>query len=383
MHSLRGQQKAAFFLALSISACGDVESQNNGSQTEAFVFDLPVGFPEPAIPRENPMTTEKVRLGRHLFYERGLSANNTQSCADCHHQDKAFSDGKVRSVGSTGEELARNSLSLTNVAYNTTYTWANSSLLTLEQQILIPMFGEFPVELGITGNEEAVLDRLRENALYVTLFENAFPDLDEPIDFDSIVKSLAAFIRTMISGNSAYDEFVYGGDERALSPEALRGLELFLSERLECFHCHSGVNFTNSTNHESSGFLERPFHNTGLYNLDGEGSYPTIDTGLLAHTGNAADMGRFRPPTLRNIALTAPYMHDGSVATLEEVIDIYAAGGRNIESGELTGDGRQNPLKSGFVSGFVLSDDEKADLLAFLEALTDQTFLERQDLAAP
>ncbi|HEX4975818.1 MAG TPA: di-heme enzyme, partial [Pseudomonadales bacterium] len=149
---------------------------------------------------------------------------------------------------------------------------------------------------------------------------------------------------------------------------------LFFSERTECFHCHGGYNFSDSTVDRSLFFVERPFHNTGLYNVDGQGAYPADNQGLIAATLDPSDMGKFRAPTLRNIALTAPYMHDGSIQTLEEVIDSYGAGGRNITSGPHAGDGRANPFKDSFVKGFSLNPQEKADLIAFLNSLTDTEF---------
>ncbi|MEM8614393.1 MAG: di-heme enzyme, partial [Cyanobacteria bacterium P01_H01_bin.105] len=162
-----------------------------------------------------------------------------------------------------------------------------------------------------------------------------------------------------------------------------RGEALFNSERLECFHCHSGLNFSDSTHHERSGFTEIAFHNTGLYNIDGRGAYPPKNIGVQEITQRATDMGKFRAPTLRNIQVTAPYMHDGSIATLEEAIEHYAAGGRTIESGPYAGVGRENPLKSSFIAGFSLTDIEKQDLMAFLHSLTDQSFLSDPRLSSP
>jgi cytochrome c peroxidase len=160
-------------------------------------------------------------------------------------------------------------------------------------------------------------------------------------------------------------------------------MELFYSERLECHHCHGGFNFTEASVHAGSAFDAALFHNTGLYDLDGAGAYPAGNTGLYELTGEPADMGRFRAPTLRNVAVTAPYMHDGSVETLEEVIRIYEAGGRLIEDGPWAGDGRSSPLKSGLIPGFALTDDERADLVAFLESLTDARFLTDPRFADP
>jgi cytochrome c peroxidase len=344
------------------------------SPEETYAWNLPAGFPLPYVPPDNPMTAEKVLLGRFLFYDPRLSGNGTMACASCHAQALAFSDGQTVPHGSTGQPLARNSQGLGNVAYYSTLTWANPVLTDLERQILIPLFSEFPVEMGVTGHEAEVLARLRSDARYQTLFAEAFPDAADPYDWAYIVQALASFNRALISANSAYDRYVLG-DIAALTPSEIRGMDLFLSEALECHHCHGGFNFTGSTRQRTTTFIEAPFHNTGLYNLDRNGAYPANNTGVAEITNRPIDMGRFRAPSLRNVALTAPYMHDGSVATLEEVIRIYEAGGRLIHTGPFAGDGRQSPLKSGFVAGFRLTDAERADLLAFLHALTDPTFI--------
>jgi cytochrome c peroxidase len=347
-----------------------------------YDWNLPEGIPLPAVPANNPMTDEKVELGRFLFYDVRLSGNGGQSCASCHLQRFAFTDRNVNAIGSTGEFHPRNAMTLTNAAYNATYTWANPNLLVLERQIPIPMFGEFPVELGITGNEEIVLERFRTDENYQRMFAAAFPDANTPITYENITKALSSFVRTLISVDSPYDRYLRG-DENAISPSAQRGAELFFSEQLECHHCHTGFNFSLSTMTVNSTFPERPFFNTGLYNIDGQGAYPHPNTGVYEITANNQDIGRFRPVTLRNIALTAPYMHDGSVATLEEVIQVYADGGRNIETGEFVGDGRDNPFKSGFIAGFTISDQDKADLIAFLESLSDEGFITNPAFSDP
>jgi cytochrome c peroxidase len=344
---------------------------------------LPAGVPKPVVPDDNPMSVEGVALGRHLFYDMRLSGNGTQSCATCHAQSLSFTDGRRTSTGSTGDALARNAQPIINVAYNSTLTWGNPLLEKLEQQIQIPMFAEFPVELGITGREEVVLQRFRDDVTYQALFRAAFPGDPDPVTYANIVKALASFSRALVSFGSPYDRLVYGGDDSALSEAAKRGMALFLSERLECHHCHTGFNFTQSTQHEGTTFVERPFFNTGLYSLDANGAYPANNQGLAELTNDANDMGKFRPPTLRNVALTGPYMHDGSVETLDEVIAIYGRGGRLIESGPLAGDGRLNPHKSGLVPGFQLDDQERADLLAFLQSLTDTSILSDERFSDP
>jgi len=349
-------------------------------QQEKFNWNLRKDFPEPQVPKDNPMTQAKVELGRHLFYDVNLSANQNQSCASCHIQKYAFAENLVTSVGSTGHILRRNANSLVNIAYNKTLTWAHDGLTSIERQLLIPMFGEDPIELGITGHEIEILARFK-SPKYLQLFQEAFPD--QEINFDLIVKSLASFVRSLISLDSPFDRYAYDGDDSAISESALRGMNLFFSEKLECHHCHGGFNFTQSTFHEKQLLDRRPFHNTGLYYVATDKGYPNIDIGLAEISLDPKDNGRFRAPSLRNITESAPYMHDGSIPTLEEVINFYAAGGRDITEGEFRGDGRKNPLKNAFIKGFEISEEEKQDLLAFLDALTDKTFLSNPNFAKP
>ncbi len=344
-------------------------------------WDLPPGFPEPRVPADNPMNAAKVELGRRLFYDKRLSENGTQACASCHRQELAFSDGRVHAVGSTGESHRRNSMSLANVAYAARLTWANPHLARLEDQALVPMFGDAPVELGMPDAAELVR-RLMRDSDYPDLFHAAFPGESEPLRLDNVTRAIAAFERTLVSGDSAYDRYAHG-DRDALSAAALRGMDLFFSERLECFHCHGGFNFADAVDHAKLPEPERAFHNNALYNVDGKGAYPRIDRGLFEITEDPADMGRFKAPTLRNIAVTAPYMHDGSIATLEEAIEHYASGGRTIESGANAGSGSESPLKDEFLVGFVLREAERDDLLAFLHSLTDQAFLRDSRFAEP
>lgn len=340
----------------------------------AWTWELPPGFPEPVVPADNPMTAEKVALGRHLFYDARLSGNGTQSCASCHVQALAFSDPRPRVVGSTGERHPRGSMSLANVAYSPALTWANPLLRSLEQQALIPMFGENPVELGLAGQEAALFARLRAEPRYRELFAAAYPGAPELFTVSHIVKALGAFQRTLISGRSPYDRYQQG-DSSALSASAKRGEEIFFSEQAECFHCHGGFNFTGTVNYVGKGFVEIEFHNTGLYNIDGQGAYPAANTGIAEVTTDPLDMGKFKAPSLRNIAVTAPYMHDGSVATLDEVIEHYNAGGRTITSGPYQGVGADSPFKSEFLKPMGLTARQKRDLIAFLQSLTDSTFL--------
>lgn len=348
-----------------------------------YEWQLPPGFPYPNVPADNPMTKEKVELGRWLFHDRRLSLNRTQSCATCHVQARAFADARGRGLGSTGELHPRGPMSLANVAYAPVLTWANPNVRQLEQQALVPVFGDHPVELGMTGREGLLLQRLKAVNLYKRLFPAAFPASGDPFTLDNVMKAIASFERTILSGNSPYDEYRRGDDPNAISEAAKRGEALFFSERLECFHCHGGFNFTGTIDYLGKGFAEVEFHNTGLYNVKGRVSYPEPNVGLYEFTQAAEDVGKFKAPTLRNIALTAPYMHDGSISTLEGVIDHYRAGGRSIRSGPRAGIGFDNPNKSEFVKSFELNTQEKADLLSFLHSLTDRTLLTDPLLSDP
>jgi cytochrome c peroxidase len=343
-----------------------------------------LSYPPMRVPPDNPISAQKTALGRRLFYDRRLSVNSTLSCADCHRQAFAFSDPRPLSVGATGEATTRNAMTLTNVAYNGRYTWANDSLKTLEQQALVPLTSGHPIEMGLVdGEAQGALRRLRDDVAYGPLFRHAFPGEQDPVTLTNVVRAISTFVRTLVSFESPYDRFLRG-DAAALGEDARRGMTLFRSNQLKCTRCHDGINFRMTPGHRTSQDDETvAYHNTGLYNLAGDGSYPLTDRGLFDVTHVAADMGRFKAPTLRNVAVTAPYMHDGSIATLEAVLDHYAAGGRVIASGPDAGDGRRNPHKSPLVPGFPLTPAQKRDLLAFLDSLTDRAFLTNPAFADP
>lgn len=349
----------------------------------AYKWDLPKGFPTPRVPADNPMSAEKVELGRRLFYDTRLSVNGAQSCATCHKQSLAFTDGRARGLGATGESHTRGPMSLANIAYSPVLTWGNPLMTSLERQALVPMVGENPVELGLAGHEPDLYARLKLEPAYQRLFPRSFPDDADPVSLQNIAKAIAAFERTLISGRSAYDRYQFDGDQSAISESAKRGEELFFGEKTECFHCHGGFNLTETVDFVGKGEVEVEFHNTGLYNVDGKGSYPLENTGVHSVTGKPDDMGRFKAPSLRNVAVTAPYMHDGSIATLDEVLDHYAAGGRTIRTGPNAGVGNDSPRRSGFVRGFTLSAQERSDVKAFLESLTDRSFLADARFADP
>jgi cytochrome c peroxidase len=325
-----------------------------------FDWNLPQGFPRPAIPADNPMSAAKAELGRYLFYDARMSVNGKQSCGTCHRQELAFTDGRAHAQGATGQLHPRSSMSLVNVAYVPFLTWANPTITSLEQQMLIPMLGEEPIELGLKGHEQEFLEALRGDPVYQRLFPQAFPEAGDPYTISNVTKAIAAFERSIVSMRSPYDRYRWGGDSSAISDAAKRGeLLFFSSERAGCFQCHAGWSFSGPIQFEGSAVTERGrFFNTGV------SSYAAPNRGLFEQTGRPEDMGKFRAPSLRNIAVTAPYMHDGSLPTLEDVVHHYAAGGKF-----------DHPNKSHILRRLNLTDSDKRDLVEFLKSLTDEEAL--------
>ena len=309
------------------------------------------------------MTAEKVELGRYLFYDSRLSGNGKQSCASCHRQELAFTDGRGRGLGSTRKLHPRGPMGLVNIAYAPRLTWANATLESLEEQVLTPMFGTEPVELGLKGHEAKLVALIQSEPVYRELFPKVFGK--DPYTVPNLIKAIAAFERSIVSMRSPYDRYRWGGEPNAISESAKRGEILFSSSKGGgCFQCHGGWNFSGAVRFE--GKREATGENdprTAFFNT-GVSAYKEPNRGIFEHTKDPQDLGKFRAPSLRNIAVTAPYMHDGSMATLEDILDHYMAGGRFRSSST---SGRINP--------FSLSQTEKADLLEFLKSLTDDALL--------
>jgi cytochrome c peroxidase len=339
-----------------------------------YQWNLPKGFPKPYVPAGNPMTAAKVELGRYLFYDARMSVNGKASCSTCHKQELAFTDGRAVGQGATGDLHSRGAMSLVNIAYSAALTWSNPQVKDLEEQALVPMFGDHPVELGLKQGD-GFLPLLRSDGKYRGLFEAAFPAEADRFTVANVTKAIASFERSIISARSPYDRYHYDGDDAAVSEAAKHGEKLFFNQHLSCFRCHGGFNFSDATVSERNAGRTVEFHNTGLYNVAGALSYPAPNTGIYEFTMGPGDVGKFKAPTLRNIAVTGPYMHDGSIATLEGVLDHYAAGGRTIASGPHAGLGHDNPNKDPLIGGFELSPEDRKDLIAFLETLTDQAVL--------
>ena len=304
-----------------------------------YLYQLPPGFPPPMASTENPMTIAKVELGRRLFYDPILSADQSISCNSCHKQEFAFADNVSISSGVAGRLGFRNAPTLANVAYLGAMH-KDGGVPKLDMQAATPIEDAAEMDLSIFD----AADRLNADETYQEAFFRAF---GRKADAFTITRALAAFQRTMISGNSSYDRFLQNPEQYPLSAAAQSGMELFFSEELACSSCHTGFNFTNNA-----------FLNNGT-KLD-----YSADPGVYRVSIDSLDIGKFRVPTLRNIALTAPYMHDGSLPDLEAVINHYNQGGK------------EHPLQDSRIQPLHLSAQQKEDLKAFLEALTDETFIE-------
>ncbi len=304
---------------------------------------VPLGLPPVPIPPDNPPTEETIALGRRLYYDPGLSVDGTISCATCHAPNLGFGDGKALSNGVDGKLGTRSAPTVVNAAYNTLQFWDGRSA-SLEKQAEGPMAN--PVEMGHTL--EGVVKFAQSDPTYRELFLKAWGT--EQITIDLVTKSIASFERTVVIGNSPFDRFYYGGDKKALSLAAQRGLKLFLNPKKgNCSVCHV-------IGKKYALFTDNKFHNIGV-GADTSGNF--ADVGLYAQSRNTADMGAFKTPTLRNIAETAPYMHDGSQATLKDVVDHYVGGGTS------------NPHLDKEIHALdFLTFNERSDLKAFLESLT-------------
>lgn len=334
-----------------------------------------------ATSRKNQTTDNQVTLGRYLFFDRRLSVNNTRSCGTCHNPEFAFTDGYKRSLGAYADLHQRNTQPLFNLLHLKYLTSADSSLHFAEQQMINPLYSQHPVEMGMTGNEKSILRKIRDDTLYKTLFQKAFPGQQEAVTIENIVGAISRFVYTIRSFQSPYDAYL-NGDSNVLSTEAKRGMQLFFSERLQCSRCHGGFNFSTPsiTNLQGDTLF---FFNTGLYNVKDSSQYPDYDQGLYQYTKQPFDMGAFRVPTLRNLAFTGPYFHDGSAATLEEVIAVYEHGGRFVAKGIYKGDGRKNINKHPLIAGFSLNSQQRKDLVSFLLHLSDSSVITNPAYANP
>ena len=305
--------------------------------SEAFAeFRPPLGLDlYRPIPEDNPLTADKVTLGQKLFADKILSRNRKLACKGCHQPKKAFTDGRPRAVGVYGRQGNRSVPTLVNRAYGRVFFW-DGRTSTLEEQVIKPIESDSEMDMTV---DEAV-ERLRTKKRYRKLFQQAF---GREVNGEDLARALANYVRTIYSDDSPFDRYIYG-DRNALSAQQRRGLRIFRGKG-NCTSCHIGPTFT-----------DEEFHNTGVAWRDGK----LQDEGRFAVTSEPNHKGAFKTPTLREVARTAPYMHDGSLATLEDVIDFYSDGGR------------ENPNRDPEIRLLKLNGGEKAALIAFLRSLSGQ-----------
>jgi cytochrome c peroxidase len=343
-------------LILAIPSCLLIRCSNSvAGVNDINGLSIPYDTASVYLDQNNPFTAAKAELGRYLFYDRRLSINNTKACATCHSQEFSFTDGYHRSAGAFGDLLPRNSRPLINIIFNKYLTAADSTIHFPEQQINNPMLNEHPVEMGMKGNEAMILQRLSADPLYRQQFAAAFPSDKDPFSLQNLQWAISSFVKSIFSFDASYDRYLTKKDSNALTDAAQKGLQLFFSDSLQCNSCHGGINFSTPSLQDVQGRTLYYF-NTGVYIA---ADPHNRDEGLAASTGKKEDTGKFRVPTLRNLAFTAPYFHDGSAATLDEVIAAYET--RGIK----------NQHKQSLIKGFRLNSQQRKELIAFLLSLSD------------
>lgn len=357
--------------ALALAACND-DGPTGCDCTEDELIEAPYNpqpyelvyperFPRPILPEDNPLTDEGIALGRNLFYDPILSSDSTLSCGTCHNPRLSFTDGQATSLGVLGLRGRRSSMSLANLAFNANGFFWDGRSATLEEQALLPI--EDHLEMNETW--ENVEEKLRRHPQYPALFRKAFGiERKSEITRELAAKAIAQFERTLVSYNSRFDKIVWEQQGWPTDSEQ-RGRDLFFVEfagntqdHPGCSHCHGSALFT-----------ENRYFNNGISDVDGLEGFP--DKGLGEVTGNIYDNGKFRAPSLRNIELTAPYMHDGRFNTLEEVLGHYASGGHGVINEDAN------------IQPFTLTEQDKQDLIAFLKMLTDTTFVNKPEFQNP
>jgi len=338
-------------LAAAYMGCGKTGRVDTGMATagarpigKPIEIVPPLGLPPVPIPADNPVTAETVALGRRLFYEKRLSADNTLSCSSCHNPLLGFTDNQRHSTGVGGKTGTRNAPTVVNAAYAPMQFW-DGRAASLEAQAAGPIAN--PVEMNQT--HDVSVRKLDADPSYRGQFAQAFGP--GPITIQKVEMALASFERTVISGNSPFDKYKFGGDKKALSPAAIRGLAIFTDKaRGNCVACHT-------IEEHYALFTDGKFHNIGV-GVNGEGEL--TDPGRYSESKADADHGAFKTPSLRNVAKSAPYMHDGSLKTLKDVVDFYAGGGNS------------NPYLDKEIKQIKLSGKDRTDLVEFLKSLTGE-----------
>lgn len=354
------RNRKAFFLLglavlLGITACDRKIMPPPKWANAPVVLEVPQGFPALPVPADNPLTETGIELGRMLFYDPILSADSTQSCASCHAQAFSFSDnGKRWSEGIDGIEGDINAPHIVNPGWGTSFFWDGREA-TLEEQAFQPVIN--PIEMH--DDWDNVVMKLERHPTYPKLFYNAFQEVD--ITSDLVTKAIAQFERTLISGNSRYDKVRLNDPTADFTQEEFNGYITFFTEKGDCFHCHTVDLMTDDE-----------FHVNGVDSV-----FEGIHAGRFNVTGDSNDLGKWKTPSLRNIAETAPYMHDGRFATLEAVVEFYNSGVHQTP--------QVDPImsKPGKQFGLGLTETEKAELVAFLKTLSDTTFLNNPAFSNP
>ncbi len=303
-----------------------------------------------------------AEIGRYLFFDKRLSYNNTKSCASCHDPELAFTDGYHRSIGANGDLHKRNAPTLLNISGNHFFTYADSTVQSIYQQVNIPLFNNQFTELGAIRNKEAILDRINNDPVYNKLLQQAGKS---KASWDDIRLCLEIYCQSLNSYKAKYDKVLK--EEAIYTPDEKEGASIFFSKELGCSQCHGGVNFNMPANNSS------PYADNGFYEPDS--SHVTrkfsTDQGLFELSNNPSDIGQFKIPTLRNCMVTAPYMHDGRINTMDSVISIYSKGGNKHVN--------KHPL----ITGFSITEREKKQLIRFLQTLTDTSYLKSEYFTDP
>lgn len=345
-------------------------------------FAAPMGLPPVPVSADNPITPEKVKLGDKLFHDTRFSTTGEVSCATCHDRQKGFADGLPVSEGINKLKGTRNAPTVINAAYLHTQFWDGREP-TLEAQSAQPFLN--PVEMGLKDHEP-ILEIVRTDPEYVALFKNAFGKTGDQITMTEVQQALGTFQRTLVGGDTPFDKYYFGGDKNAMSPAAIRGLEIFVGQG-RCVSCHvieqTQALFTDNRFHMigvAANQMPRDLDelSAAVADVKEKGTDIAVLTnpktsslGRYAVTRDLTDIGAFKTPTLRNIELTAPYMHDGSHKTLEEVVQFYNNGGRMEETDPLP------EILSGGIRPLNLTEEQQADLIEFMKALTSPRFVQK------
>jgi cytochrome c peroxidase len=310
---------------------------------------------------------QEIEVGHLLFFDTRLSINNTTSCATCHIPKFAFADSLTTPKGAFGDIVKRNTPTLINLADNKLFNWAHPTITSLQQQSTIPLFGKNPVEMGMDSSNNEQLKFILSDKKYQSILQSSTPK----INWAFVQDAIAAYVKTFKFYNSKYDKFL--AKKAQLTSLEKTGMNFFFNDANKCIRCHGGKDFDAPQNPDMY-----PYQNIGLYNVGENHYYGNNDNGAYDVNNDTTDIGRFKIPSLRNIAITAPYFHDGTAKNLKAVIEHYNNGGRNTTEGKNKGDGREHPNKHPMIGAIEITPQETKALIAFLKTLTDTSYLKNK-----